>query len=305
MVAAAEASMTIRVESLSRNGLVLNLLMYQDAQIKPVKPYPDIVLVHGLTYSSYQYDINYQDYSLARALARNGYRVWLLDITGYGRSQKPENGFLVNSDYAAEDINAAVDHILEQYKVPKVTILGWSWGTITTSRFVAKYHEKVNKLILFAPILHAVALDKPVASYQAFSMDEALSDFQKNTLGEINPKIMDKQVLNLYIHSAQIYDSQGSPNGGRLDVAQAKNVQLIPYEAFVVPVLLIAGDKDPYLSIKRDFAIMTEHAKAKVSTYIIKGGGHALLLEKPYHRDFKQKVMQFLTCNENTIVEKR
>ncbi|MBR1859450.1 MAG: alpha/beta hydrolase, partial [Selenomonadaceae bacterium] len=57
----------------------------------------DILLMHGLTYSSHVFDVDYKDYSLVKFLARQGYNVWRLDLTGYGQSDKISDGLSVNS----------------------------------------------------------------------------------------------------------------------------------------------------------------------------------------------------------------
>ena len=65
------------------------------------EPGKQILLVHGVTYSSHQFDIPYRDYSLVRRFARAGYAAWCLDIAGFGRSGEVQDGFLPDSDYAA------------------------------------------------------------------------------------------------------------------------------------------------------------------------------------------------------------
>ena len=85
---------------LEREGIALHLdcISCEDAD-----PDKNILLVHGLTYSSHEFDIDYEDYSLVRLLAREGYSVWRIDVAGYGRSGAVEDGFTPDSDYAAED----------------------------------------------------------------------------------------------------------------------------------------------------------------------------------------------------------
>ena len=94
---------------LHRNGINLHLDCLALADATPKK---QILLIHGVTYSSREFDIDYRDYSLSRCLARNGYAVWSLDIAGYGRSGKVEDGFMPDTAYAAEDIGAAVERAL-------------------------------------------------------------------------------------------------------------------------------------------------------------------------------------------------
>ncbi len=64
---------------LERNGIELYL---DRVSIKDADPEKNILLIHGVTYSSHEFDIDYQDYSLVRALAKKGYGVWRLDIAG-------------------------------------------------------------------------------------------------------------------------------------------------------------------------------------------------------------------------------
>lgn len=52
-----------------------------------------ILLIHGVACSSHEFDINYEDCSLVRALARGGYAVWRLDIAGFGQSEAVEDDF--------------------------------------------------------------------------------------------------------------------------------------------------------------------------------------------------------------------
>ncbi len=126
---------------LERNGVSLHLKRYveQDGQEKM-----PVLFVHGVTYSSHEFDVDYGDYSLARYFAGHGFEVWFLDIAGFGSSGNVEDGFLSDSDYAAEDIEAAVRCILKRHDISSMDILGWSWGTVTSGRFAARHPELVH-----------------------------------------------------------------------------------------------------------------------------------------------------------------
>ena len=110
-VFADEMNYTQTVCPLERNGTALYL---SQTLLSGAQPQKQILLVHGVTYSSHEFDIDYQDYSLVRQLARNGYGVWQLDIAGFGRSEAVEDGFMVDSAYAAEDIHAAAEMIIRE-----------------------------------------------------------------------------------------------------------------------------------------------------------------------------------------------
>ena len=104
--ARADAATEYQIQTfpLERNGVALHL---QRLAVAGTQPQRQILLVHGLTYSSHEFDVNYADYSLARYLAARGFAVWTFDVAGYGESQEVEDGFMPNSDYAAEDAAAA------------------------------------------------------------------------------------------------------------------------------------------------------------------------------------------------------
>ena len=113
---------------LERNGIELHL---DRVKVEGTEPEHNILLVHGLTYSSHEFDINYEDYSLVRLLARDGYAVWRVDVAGYGRSGQVEDGFQPDSDYAGEDINAAVGKICEVSGQDRIGCCAQARGTMT------------------------------------------------------------------------------------------------------------------------------------------------------------------------------
>ena len=114
---------------LERNGISLHLDCMKMGDRQPEN---NILLVHGATYSSHEFDIDYEDYSLVRRLAREGYAVWRLDIAGYGQSGEVEDGLMPDTAYAAEDIRAAMELIADETGQERIDLLGWSWGTMTT-----------------------------------------------------------------------------------------------------------------------------------------------------------------------------
>ena len=147
-----------KVVPLERNGVRLHLDRIALADTQPAK---QILLVHGLTYSSHEFDVDYADYSLARFLATQGYAVWRLDVAGYGSSEDVKDGFMPNSDYAAEDVAAAARTIIAQSGQKKIDVLGWSWGTVTSGRFAAKHPELVRSAGLCSTLPSLWALARP------------------------------------------------------------------------------------------------------------------------------------------------
>ena len=280
---------------LERNHVALHLERYieQDGQSK--KP---ILFVHGVTFSSHEFDVNYKDYSLARYFAKHGYEVWLLDIAGFGHSEAVKDGFMPDSDYAAEDIEAAVRCILARNNLSSMDVLGWSWGTVTSGRFAAHHPELVHRLVLYAPIFVGMGEKAVKEPFHHNTWGSAASDFQRKADGSIDFDIAEELLVNTYIANAWHYDRDSSPNGGRRDLLVSDNVRLIPMESINVPVLIIAGSKDQYVSpalCKEAFAMLSNRDKSQL--VIIDGGGHAMVMERPYYKKFRENVLRFLQAN--------
>lgn len=275
---------------LERNGIQLHL---DCMTVKGGTREKNILLVHGVTYSSHEFDVDYKDYSLVRRLAREGYAVWSLDIAGFGRSDAVPDGFLPDSDYAAEDINAAVETIVKETGQEKIDVLGWSWGTVTTGRFAAKHPAHLNRLILYAPILSGIGEMEVTEPFHHNSWEHAADDFQKNADGSFDYSMIDPVVLELFCSSCWHYDGESSPNGGRRDICVPKAEKLIDLSAIPVPTLVICGDSDPYLNYELVDAALEDLPEGSAYEKI-KGASHVAYIETPYYQDFQNRLVSFL-----------
>ena len=275
---------------LERNGIGLHL---DCIALNGTKTDKNILLIHGVTYSSHEFDIDYKDYSLVRRLAREGYAVWRLDIAGFGQSDEVSDGFLPDSDYAAEDINAAVEKIAEETGQESIDVLGWSWGTVTTGRFAAKYPEHLNRLILYAPILSGIGEYEVTEPFHHNTWEHAADDFQKDGNGAIDPSIADPVVVEMFCSGCWHYDRESSPNGGRRDICVSEKERLIDLSAITVPTLVICGDNDPYLDYELVDSVLDQLPEGSVYEKI-SGASHVAYIEAPYYQDFQNRLVKFL-----------
>lgn len=99
---------------------------------------PVVVLVHGLGGRAEDWR------NLAPYMARAGFRVYLPDLIGYGRSQKPKD-----FSYSVHDEAAVVLGFLDALGLQQVDLGGWSMGGAIVQHVAADHPERVRRLILF------------------------------------------------------------------------------------------------------------------------------------------------------------
>ncbi len=282
------------VYPLERNGLQLHLACLS---VDGTEPRGDVLLVHGLTYSSHVFDVDYADYSLVRFLARHGFRVWRIDIAGYGRSERPDDGFAVTAEYAAQDIRAALMRIRELMKVETVDLLGWSWGTITTCVGADRDSELIGRRVLYAPVLTGLGEFAIEDDYHHNEWEHAAEDFQKDESGSIRLDVVEQPVVDAFCSNCWRYDGDDSPNGGRREACCSETTILLDFEKISSPTLVICGDNDPYVNlplVRKSFEKLPRGSKLVV----IPGASHVAMLEKPYYREFQERVLEFLTSEQ-------
>jgi len=102
---------------------------------------PPVVLVHGLGGHA-------EDWlNLAHYFVKAGYRVYITDLPGYGRSDTP-----VDFSYSVHDEADVVVGFLDALGLKQVDLGGWSMGGGIVQHVAFRHPERVRKLMLFASI---------------------------------------------------------------------------------------------------------------------------------------------------------
>jgi pimeloyl-ACP methyl ester carboxylesterase len=119
-----------------------------------------VVLVHGF-FQPASAILDVPDYSLQMALADAGFRVYLFDLRGYGRSTRPASmdappqastpslGCMAD---ALADLKDVVAFVRRLEGAAKVDLVGYSWGTARSASFALQEPETVRRLALYAPV---------------------------------------------------------------------------------------------------------------------------------------------------------
>jgi pimeloyl-ACP methyl ester carboxylesterase len=97
-----------------------------------------VVLVHGLGGRSEDWR------NLAPYLVRTGFRVYMPDLPGYGRSDKP-----ADFSYSIPDEANAVLGFMNSMGLMQVDLGGWSMGGWIVQYLAANHPERIKKLMLF------------------------------------------------------------------------------------------------------------------------------------------------------------
>ena len=63
-----------------------------------------------------------------------------------------KNKPIVRFTSAMEDVDDVVDFIRKRTNVEKVSLVGWSWGTVISGGYATELGDKVDKLVLYAPV---------------------------------------------------------------------------------------------------------------------------------------------------------
>ncbi len=124
-------------------------------------PARTILFVHGATYpASTAFDLPLGGTSFMQDLAERGFDVYLLDLPGYGHSSRPSHmdapadanpPFELTAD-AVRHYGVVADMVLKRRHIPRLIVMGWSWGTTIAAGFATAAPEKTERLVLYAPV---------------------------------------------------------------------------------------------------------------------------------------------------------
>ena len=262
---------------------------------------PPVLFVHGATFSGRLFDIPQPGLNWLQVAADAGFAAYAIDIRGYGLSQPdtfPDERPYAKGQDAIADIGDAVDWIAARHGGAPVALVGWSWGTLTTSRYaMGPGAGKVRALALSAPIyaernadwIALLADPADPTRHRAFGPHRRvdLADTRARWDAQL-PQGADwraETVLQAMV-AASIADDGTAPdhfrvpNGTFLDLWECFNGRPIHDPAAITcPTLLIRGAQDP-TSTRSDTLALFDRLGAADRSYVeIAGGTHFINAE--------------------------
>jgi pimeloyl-ACP methyl ester carboxylesterase len=223
-----------------------------------------VLFVHGGTFpSALSIAHRFDGRSWRDELVDAGFHVWGLDFQGFGASdpypemsQPAENKpALGQAQSASEQLEQAVRFVCEHHRIPKISIIAHSWGTIVTGLFAGRCPELVERLVFFAPIVWRSKSAEPqiYPAWRLVSLQEQWERFTQDVpSGEpavLNRKDFD-QWGELYLDTdaesrTRSPASVKTPSGPWQDIALAWAGQLAYDPASIrAPVAIIRGEWD-------------------------------------------------------------
>ena len=281
----------------------------QEATILPERI---LLYVHGATYpSETAFDLRLDGMSWMDYIAAHGWDVYLMDLRGYGRSTRPaemdqpakDNPPIVTTDVAVRDVSTAVDYILKRRSVSKVNLVGWSWGTSIMAAYTTANNDKVDKLVLYAPLwLRNTPLliggDGPLGAYRTVDRDGAKKRWLTGVPEDKQADLIPSGWFQAWTDATWATDPNSkeagllrAPNGVIQDVRDYWASGKTYYDAanIRVPTLLIKAEWDQDTPAYMAQALFPLLKNAPSKRYVEIGEGtHTVIMEKNRMQLFRE-----------------
>ena len=288
-------------------GIEIYVRNKRPAGMTSFRPERTVLFVHGATYPAHAaFDLKLDGQSWMDYIAARGYDVYLLDVRGYGKSTRPKemaddpknNAPIVRGDTAVKDIGTVVDFILARRNIPRVNLLGWSWGTTLMATYTTQNPSKVERLALYAPswIRQTASLVQtgpgPLGAYRTVKRDQALGRWLTGVPEDKKAALIPAGWFDAWADATWASDPDGAkqnppviraPNGVMQDGAEFHGAGKPYYDPakITVPTLLVLGEWDrdtpPYMAQTLFPLLVNAPGKRFV---MLAEGTHTIMMEK-------------------------
>jgi pimeloyl-ACP methyl ester carboxylesterase len=240
------------------------------AEMTTFSPERTVLFVHGATYpASTCFDLQLDGLSWMEYIAARGFDVYLLDLRGYGRSTRPaemaeapeSHAPIVRSETAVQDIGTVVEFVRRRRGIPRLNLIGWSWGTALMALYTSRNAATVERLTLFAPgwlrtsPSQSLAGPGPLGCYRMVTRDQARERWLTGVPDEARETLIPSGWFEAWADATWATDPVGAqmsppviraPNGVIQDGAEYWRAGRPLYDPtkITVPTLLVVGEWD-------------------------------------------------------------
>ena len=291
-------------------GIEIFVRNKRPASMTSFRPDRTVLFVHGATYPAHSaFDLPLGGQSWMEYIASRGYDVYLLDVRGYGKSTRPKdaknNSPIVRGETAVKDIGTVVDFILARRNIPRLNLLGWSWGTTLTATYATQNPGKVERLALYAPvwIRQTASLVQtgpgPTPAYRTVRRDQAMGRWLTGVPEDKKSALIPAGWFDQWADATFASDAEGAkmnppvlraPNGVVQDGLEFFGAGKAYYDPakITVPTLLVLGEWDrdtpPYMAQTLFPLLVNAPGKRFI---MLAEGTHTIMMEKNRMELFK------------------
>lgn len=290
-------------------------------------PDKTLLFIHGATYpAETSFDLPIEGVSMMDLFAQSGFDVYLIDVRSYGRSTRPPemdqppeaNKPIATSEEAGADLGAAVDYILALRGVPKLDLMGWSWGTSIAGAYAAQHNDKINRLVLYAPAWTfqppVEPPAKPIPAYRLVAKETAKARWLRGVPEDKQATLIPPGVFDQWWNATIATD----PVGGKMDPPRLRAANGVMAEftnywvagkpfydpgKIAAPTLLIHAEWDADLPSAMAEAYFARLTGAPYKRFVELGEGtHTVMLEKN-RMQFFHEILGFLNESDATALK--
>ncbi|WP_257462600.1 alpha/beta hydrolase [Archangium lipolyticum] len=225
-----------------RTYTVVGYLYYQGS----LKHRPVQILTHGITYNHEYWDlpeVNGEEYSYARYMARRHYAVLALDLPGTGESDRPDGDFidLEQSASALHQVAQRLKATAEKNTFETLIYVGHSNGALISTVAQAKYHDAQAVVMTgWLNTRHEVPVDPAVLAELAEQGPYIAIPGEMRSGLFYDASNTDPDVIT---YDNQVADTV--PRGQYLDLLTVLGApESIPVQGITVPILVQLGEND-------------------------------------------------------------
>ena len=242
------------------------------------------LLVHGGTYSGktdFDIQVPDQNFSLMDHLVGQGHDAFTFAVWGYGKSDRPADGFQVTTESAIQDTAAVIEAICQMRDVDSVNILGWSWGGRISSIYASRNPSRVRRLVMYAGGAghrSGANVPPPADSWRTIT--------RESIVDRIEQDVVIPEAQEAFIEAALAWDLK-APNGTQLESVEKGNAAVAVPEEISTPSLIIYGARDDAYEGHRVADFFARLNTQDKELIVMPDSGHFLFIQKSRVRFFK------------------
>jgi pimeloyl-ACP methyl ester carboxylesterase len=245
-----------------------------------------LILVHGLGGGAFTFRNNID------ALVNKGYKVYAIDLKGFGFSEK-----VIGSDYSHIEQAKILLEFMEKKGIDKATVAGHSMGGRIALIAYDMQPQNFEKIILIdsaglennSPAFYNFLITQPIVDilyYNIFVNEKNFRNFLSSAF--YNSDFVSPEVAGLYLESFKIKNA----NKAFLSIIKSNSTYDIGsvLKKIDIPVLILWGRNDGWISLESAYKFNSLIKDSELA--VIDNAGHVSMEEQP--EAVNNKILEFL-----------